>query len=433
MVPSPPPCPEPAPAGGPTPRPSQAGRTVSCDQALRLVLDAVSPLAAENVPLLEAVGRVLHQDIISDVMLPPLASSARDGYAVMAADTRDASPELPTSLRVLGEIRAGGTSAGQRVGPGTAVRVMTGAPLPAGADAVVQFEDAVEEAGLVRVLAAVQRLENYRHPGENIKLGDVALRRGERLGAADLGILASLNRDTVPVYRQPRVAIISTGDELAGMGEATAFGKIRDVNAYALYAEAGKYGALPAYLGIARDTREAIKALFGRAMAADVIISTGGGSMGRYDFVKAVYAELGIQMLFERVNLKPGKPCAFGVKGDKLFFSLPGNPVSALTSFIQFVRPALLRLMGATRIAKPVVSAILREDIAKKRSKNLRLLRGRFTIEDHEFHVSTLGDQKPSVFQAMREANCLIVVPANVASIRAGEKVLIQLIQHDEV
>ncbi|MFH1059553.1 MAG: gephyrin-like molybdotransferase Glp [Pseudomonadota bacterium] len=416
----------------PAPRPGRPG-SVSCDQALRLVLDAVSPLAAQSVPILEAEGRVLAQDVVSDVMLPPFPSSARDGYAVIAADTQGASLALPVSLRVLSEIRAGGSSSGRWVAQGAAVRIMTGAPLPVGADAVVQFEDTAEAGGVVRVFSPVRRYENYRHPGENIGRGDLVLRRGERLNPADVGILASLNHDQVTVHRQPLVAIVSTGDELAGMGEAIAHGQIRDVNAYALYAEAKRYGALPAYLGIAKDDKAEIKALFGRAMASDVVISTGGGSMGRYDFVKEVYAELGIQMLFERVNLKPGKPCAFGVKGNQLFFSLPGNPVSALTTFIQFVRPALLRLMGANRIAKPVVSAVLLEDIAKKRTQNRRLLRGRFTIQDGQFRVSTMGDQKPSIFQTMREANCLIIVPENVERIRAGEQVLIQLIYHDEV
>ena len=193
--------------------------------------------------------------------------------------------------------------------------------------------------------------------------------KGDRLSSADVGILASLNYNTVKVYKQPTVSIISTGDELADIGEEIQIGQIRNVNAYTLYSEVKKYNGLPDYLGIAKDTLKDTKEIFLKALKSDVVISTGGVSMGKYDFVKEIYSDLNIEIQFEWVNVKPGRPCTFGKKDNKLFFGLPGNPVSTLTSFIQFVRPALLRLMGAKRITKPIVNAFLEEDINKQSGK----------------------------------------------------------------
>ena len=407
--------------------------TVSLREAQSIILASVTPLGGERVPLLEAANRVLREDIVSSVMLPPRDCSAMDGYALRAADTREATREHPVRLRVTGEIQAGGSPQGLKVEPGDAVRIMTGAPMPAGADAVVRFEDSEEDDGWVRVFRPLRVYQNYRHAGENIERGELVLRQGERLNSADIGILASLNHDTVQVYRRPRVAIISTGDELVGLGQDMAPGQIRDVNAHALYAEVMKYKGLPTLLGIARDSRAEVRALFSQALDYDLVLSSGGGSMGRYDYVKDVYGDLGIELEFERVNIKPGKPCSFGTREGKLFFSLPGNPLSAMTTFIQFVRPALLRLMGTRNIFKPVVWAVLDEDISKKPSSGLRLLRGCFTLQGHEFHVITTGNQKSGIFKSMRDANCLIVVPKDSGPLRAGDQVMIQLIAHGEI
>ena len=408
-------------------------RSVSIEEAKEIILSSVRPLGMETISILEAGDRFLAEDVISRIMIPPLDCSAMDGYAVVAEDTRGAAQDHPVTLQVIGEARAGGSIGGQRVLRGTAVRIMTGAAMPEGADAVVQVERTQERSGYATVFSQTAQYNNYRRAGENIAKGDKVLDRGERLSPADVGILASLNHASVKVYRQPRVAIISTGDELAGVGEEIQFGGIRDVNAYTLCAEIKKYGGVPEHLGIARDSLKDIKALFLKALEHDVVISTGGVSMGRYDFVKEIYASLGIEMQFEWVNVKPGKPCVFGTKGGRLVFGLPGSPVSTLTSFIQFVRPALLRLMGAKRINKPVVNAVLEESINKKQTSKVRLLRGCFTIKNNEFYVSTTGDQKSSVFRSMSEANCLIMLPENVSRVQAGEKVAIQLINHDEV
>ncbi len=406
--------------------------TVTVEEALRIVLDSTLPLSSESIPIMKASNRVLYNDVVADTNVPPLDDSGMDGYAIIAADTTGASRDRPARLQVLGEIQAGASIEGKEVTKGTAIRIMTGAPIPRGADAVIQVEDTEEEPGYVKVFRETERFENYRFAGESIKVGDIILRKGDRLTSAKVGILASLNHDTVTVYRQPTVSIISTGNELADIGEEIRFGQIRNINAYSLYSEVGKYGGIPHYLGIVKDTMAETREMFLKALESDVVISTGGVSMGKYDFVKDIFADLGIDISFEWVKVKPGRPCTFGKKGDKLVFGLPGNPVSSLTSFIQFVRPALLRLMGATRIHKPVVDAILDEDINKPAGK-VFLLRGRFTIRDNEFRVVTTGNQKSSVLRSMSEANCLIVVPENTTRMKAGERVAIQLIEHDEV
>jgi len=406
--------------------------TVSVEEALRIILDSVKPLGCENVPIMDTFNRVLYDDIISDSMVPPVDDSGMDGYAIIAEDTRGASKNNPVRLRITGEIQAGSSSAGKEVSKGTAIRIMTGAPIPEGADAVIQLEDTEEEAGYVAIFRETPKFDNCRFAGENIKIGDNVLYKGDRLSSANVGILAALNYNAVNVFRQPTVSIVSTGNELADIGEEIRAGQIRNVNAYTLYAEVKKYNALPDYLGIVKDSVRATEEIFTKALKSDVIISTGGVSMGKYDFIKDVYSALDIEIQFEWVKVKPGRPCTFGKKGDKLIFGLPGNPVSSLTSFIQFVRPALLRLMGARRIHKPVVNAFLEEDVKKQPGKTF-LLRGRFTIRDNDFHVSTTGNQKSSVLRSMSDANCLIILPETTTGAKAGERVAIQLIDHDEI
>ncbi len=406
--------------------------TVSVEEAQEIILNAVSPLGFEDVSIMEAFNRVLYEDIVSDTMIPPVDDSAMDGYAVIANDTRGASREEPVRLRIVGEVQAGGSSAGKQVSKGTAIRIMTGAPLPEGADSVIPFEDTEEEAGYAKIFAEMAKYKNCRSAGENIKKGDRVLLKGDRLRSADVGILASLNHNPVKVYKRPTVSIISTGDELADMGEEIQNGQIRNVNAYTLYSEIGKYGITPDYLGIAKDTLEDTKEIFLRALKSDVVISTGGVSMGKYDFVKESYGDLDIEIQFEWIKVKPGRPCTFGKKGNKLIFGLPGNPVSTLTSFIQFVRPALLGLMGARRLRKPVVNAFLEEDIKKPAGK-VHFMRGYFAIRDNDFYVSTTGNQNSCVLRSMSDANCLIIIPEETTRIKAGEKVAIQLIHHDEI
>lgn len=405
---------------------------ISIEEAQKIILESVKSLTDEGISIMESANRVLYEDIVASTMIPPRDNSAMDGYAVIAADTKGATETSPVKLQVIAEIRAGGLLDGKEVLKGTAIRIMTGAPLPKSADSVIPFEDAGEEAGYIRIFNETVKYSNCRFAGEDIKKGDRVLEKGDRLRSADVGILASLNYQTIKVYKQPTVSIISTGDELAEIGEEVQMGQIRNSNAYSLYSEVKKYSGLPDYLGIVKDTLKDTREMFLKAMKSDVIISTGGVSMGKYDFVKEIYSDLNIETKFEWIKVKPGRPCTFGVKENKLFFGLPGNPVSTLTSFLQFVRPALLRLMGAKRIRKPVLNAILEEDLKKQPGKAF-LLRGHFSIRNNEFYVSTTGNQNSSVLRSMSRANCLIVIPENTSEVKAGEKVAIQLIDHDEI
>lgn len=405
--------------------------TVSVTDALKIVLESVAPLGPEDVSILNLPGRVLFDPIIADHMVPPWNNSAMDGYALIAADSKGSSRDNPLRLRIAGEVQAG--SVWQTpVDTGTAIRIMTGAPIPAGADCVIPVEDTEEDTGYVTLFREVSPFENYRFAGESVKKGDLVLDRGERLGSAHMGALASLNCAGARVYARPKVSIIATGNEVVEPGQNIAEGQIRNINAYTLMAEAKKYGALPSYLGIARDTYEDSRKLFEAALDADVVLSTGGVSMGKYDLVRDVYADLGIDIKFGWVKVKPGRPLTFGTKGGKLVFGLPGNPVSTLTSFIQFVRPALLSLMGASRIHKPVVHATLMEDISKQPGK-AHYLRGRFTIKDNGLYVITTGNQNSSIIRSMSDANCLIIMPEEATSVRSGEQVRIQLINHEEI
>jgi molybdopterin molybdotransferase len=406
--------------------------TVSVEEAQTIIFNSVNPLNSETISIIKAFNRILYEDIVADVMIPPVDDSAMDGYAIVADDTYGASRNNPVRLRIVGEIQAGGSIIGKRVSNGTAIRIMTGAPIPEGADSVIQFEDTEEEAGYVKMFSESVKHRNCKCAGENINKGDKVLQKGDRLRSADVGILASLNYNAVKVYKQPTVSIISTGDELAEIGEEIQIGQIRNVNAYTLYSEVRKYNALPHYLGIARDTMKETKEKLLEALEADVVISTGGVSMGKYDFVKEIYSDLNIEILFEWINVKPGRPCTFGKKDNKLIFGLPGYPVPTLTSFIQFVRPALLKLMGARKISKPMVNAFLEENVSNH-SGSVNLLRGYFTNNNGEFFVSTTGSQKPSMLRSMSKANCLIIIPENCGEIKAGEKVTIQLIDHDEI
>jgi molybdopterin molybdotransferase len=405
---------------------------VSIEEAQKIILNSVSPLSCESISILEASNRVLYEDLVSDIMIPPLDDSTMDGYAILADDTHGASKNNPIRLQISGEIQAGGSVIGKQVSEGTAIRIMTGAPIPPGADSVVQIEDTEEEAGYVKIFRETVKYENYRIAGESIKKGDRVLCKGDRLNSADIGILALLNYGTVKVYKQPTVSIISTGDELVDISEKIQTGQTRDVNAYTLYSEVKKYGALPEYLGIAKDTLKDTKEMFLKALKSNVVISTGGVSMGMYDFVKEIYSDLNIDIQFEWVKVKPGRPCTFGKKDHKLLFGLPGNPVSTLTSFIQFVRPALLRLMGARRIQKPIVHAFLEGDIHKQ-AGIVHLVRGCFSVKNNDFYVSTTGNQKSSILRSMSAANCLIIIPETITNVKAGEKVAIQLIDHGEI
>jgi molybdopterin molybdotransferase len=410
----------------------EGNSTVSVYDALRIIISRVRPLEGERVPLLEAAGRHLYNDIVAAENIPFADNSAMDGYALRSADTHGADKKSPVKLQITGEIKTGPVQMEHRLETATALRIMTGAPVPAGADAVVQFEDTAEAGNTVLIYREVKTGENVRRAGEDIAAGSVVLRKGDRINSAEVGLLASLNMRDVHVSRRPEVALLSTGDEVVEVGAPMRPGQLRNSNAYTLYAEIKKYGGVPRIAGIAGDTKEETVDMLGSVSSSDVIVTTGGVSKGRYDFVKDALREAGIEILVENVRMRPGKPFVFGVCGAKLFFGLPGNPVSAMVSFMQFVRPALLYLSGAGRTSKPIVRAILKEDIEKKPGLTY-FLRGFYSTRDGVVFVSTTGPQGSGILRSMSAANCLIVLPEHVEKIRAGEGAEIQLIHHEEI
>ena len=402
------------------------------DEASSIMRTGITPLDTEEASLFNLRGRVIAEDIVSDSNIPMLDNSAMDGYAVQAADTSGAAPGTPAVLTVTGEIQAGSDPEGYHLGSGEAIRIMTGAPIPAGADTVVEFEKTSEENNRVEVFHSFSPGDNVRRAGEDISTGDMVLETGTMLLPAHVGLLASIGRESALVYRRPRVAIITTGNEIAEPGQPLKRGWVRNSNAYTLHGLVEEYGGIPHYLGIAEDTPEKTREILQKALTYDLVITTGGVSMGRYDFVPDVMKDLGIDVRVEKVLMKPGKPCVFGLRGPVPVFGLPGNPVSTMVSFLQFVRPALLSLMGSRKIDKPVLRAISRK-LIKKKPDRTHFIRGYFDIEDGQVYVSTTGPQGSGILRSMGMANCLIIVPMGVSAVEEGAPVDIQLIHHGEV
>lgn len=408
---------------------------LSVDAALEQTLNHFRPLEAETVALLNALGRALAQDVQAVINLPPFANSAMDGYAVRAEDVAAAARETPTRLRLVMDIPAGAV-ADRAVMPGEAARIMTGAPLPDGADAVVPVEqtdsawtpgDSAPLPEAVQIYRSVKPGDYVRPAGEDIQAGQVVLRAGSLLRPQDIGILAALGYAQVNVVRQPRVTVISTGDELVDVGEALSPGKIRDVNRYVLAALVAICGGVALPLPIARDTLEAVRGVFHQALSQqpDVIISSAGVSVGAFDVVRMVLDELG-HVGFWRVNLRPGKPLAFGALQGVPFFGLPGNPVSAMITFDLFVRPALLR-MQRREITLPTVTAITGETF--KSDGRRSYLRVTLERKDGQLVAHTTGTQSSGALMSMVVADGLLIVPEDVTLVQAGTPLPVRLLR----
>lgn len=410
---------------------------ISVDEALEYVLKHFEPLEPEEVEILDALDRVLAEDVYSDVDIPPFDNSAMDGYAVRAADTAGTSPEAAVTLRVIGDLAAGYTT-DLAVEPGTAIRIMTGAPLPAGADAVVRFEETSEglSAGRraddwIAIFSQVVVGENVRPAGEDIRKGELVLAEGTVLRAQEIGVLASLGRARVWVIRRPRVAILATGDELIAIDEPLAPGKIRNSNEYSNAALVRRYGGIPIRLGIARDDVEELTAKIreGLAQQVDLFLTSAGVSVGDYDVVKDVLGAEG-EVHFWQVCMKPGKPLAFGEIQGVPLLGLPGNPVSAMVSFEQFARPAILKMLGKMRLRKPTVEAILEEDVESSGRRGFK--RVVITRRGGEYYASVTGPQGSGVLTSMVKANGLAIIPEGVRYKKAGERVTVQMLDWPE-
>ncbi|HET89425.1 MAG TPA: molybdopterin molybdenumtransferase MoeA [Chloroflexi bacterium] len=388
------------------------------EEARERILATVDVLEAERVPVLEASGRVLAEEIAADRDIPPLTNAAMDGYAVRGADVVPA----PARLRVLGEVAAGRVS-DVRVGPGTAVRIMTGAPIPDGADTVVRFEDTQADGEEVEVLASYSTGKNVRPAGEDVRAGQVVLRAGHVLRPQEIGMLAAVGRTDVTVVRRPRVAILATGDEVVPPDRAPRPGQIRDANSYTVAAQVQSFGGAPLLLGVARDQATSIRAGMRAALdqEADLVITSGGVSVGDFDLVKQVLAAEG-EMHFWALNMKPGRPLAFGVLGGVPLLGLPGNPVAAMVSTLLFVRPALLKMQGFTEWSLPTVRARLAQPIERKDGRR-HYLRVRLRTTETGREAILTGDQGSGILKSLVDADGLAIIPEDVDHLAAGTAV----------
>jgi len=434
---------------------------ISVDEALERILKHFRPLEPERVNILDALDRVLAEDVYSDMDIPPFDNSAMDGYAVRAVDTVGASRDNPISLRVVADLAAGYTT-DVAVAPGTAIRIMTGAPMPAGADAVVRFEETSDDkrfasngkgkkalspleerlsegfkksrGGIGRRIEVFKEVaigENVRLAGEDIKKGELVLPKGTVIRPQEIGVLASLGRSEVQVVRRPRVAILATGDELVDIDEELTPGKIRNSNEYSNAALVLRYGGIPIMLGIARDDVADLTAKIkeGLARGADLFLTSGGVSVGDFDIVKEVLNAEG-EISFWQVRMKPGKPLAFGQIQGVPLIGLPGNPVSAMVSFEQFARPAILKMLGRTNLRKPTIEAILEEDVTSsgRRSFKRVIVRKR----EGQYYATTTGPQGSGVLTSMVKANGLAMIPEGVTRMEAGQCVQVQMLDWPE-
>jgi molybdopterin molybdotransferase len=407
------------------------GEPISVDQHLERILSAVEPLAPYDQPLLEAHGLPVCEDIAAPIDLPAFDNSGMDGYAVCYDDVVTATEDHPVHLPVVGEVAAGQTKI-FAMSPGTAVKIMTGAPVPQGADAVVPVEWTDSGVATVRITRAPALGQHVRTRGEDVKAGDVILEDGRLLGPRQLGLLASVGRAQVRARPRPRAVIMSTGSELREPGQPLGHDSIYDANSYLLSAAVRGAGAIAYRVGIVSDDpQEFTDSLSDQLVRADLVITSGGVSMGDYDVVKEVLAELGT-VDFCEVAMQPGKPQGFGFVGEDRtpIFTLPGNPVSSYVSFEVFVLPAIRRMMGRLPYRRPLVRALCGQGFSSAPGKQ-QFVRSRFEIDAKGAHVAPVGGHGSHLMGDLSEANALIVVPEDVTSVGAGEHVQVLVLDRE--
>ena len=391
---------------------------ITVDQALAITLERVEPLGSEAVPLEEALGRVLAEDIIADIDLPPFDRARMDGFAVRSADLATS----PTTLRIIGEIAAGAAFEGT-LGPGEAIRIFTGAPLPAGADAVQKVEVTEVDGDSVVINEPAKAGQFITPHASEVKKNEIVARSGRRIGAAEMAVLASFGYETVSVGVRPRVAVISTGSELVEVSAQPAGAQIRNSNSFTLASYAEQSGAIVRNLGTVADTEEATRrALLEASADSDLVISSGGVSMGDYDLVKIALKNIGAEIYFDRVTIRPGKPTVFARRGRTCYFGLPGNPVSTSVTFNVFARPAIRKMQGDNSPLPHIIVATLSRAI-RDASNRRSYLPARLYIEGGRALAESLKWGGSSDLVAFMNANSLIVVGEDVHEIEAGEMV----------
>lgn len=401
---------------------------IKVEKAESLVLSNIKKvLPREKVNIENSLGRVLAEDIRSSLDIPPFNNSAMDGYAVRSIDT-------PGNLEVIEEVPAGYV-AKKRLTKGKAIRIMTGAPLPAGADSVVMKEDTAAFGGnpkskiqilnFVKILKAVKHGENIRKKGEDIKKGERVIKKGVILKPSHLGVLASLGISKVKVSKKPKIAILNTGDEIVGINEKLKPGKIRNSNRYSLSGQVLLAGAEPVSLGIARDRKEEIRSKILEGIKNDMLIISGGVSVGEYDLVHKTLASLGMDIKFQKIAIKPGKPVVFGLLNKRPVFGLPGNPVASMVSFELFVKPVIFKMMGCNEDYTRYVDAVSDSDIEKKKGLKF-FVRAVTEYKGGEYRARTTGPQGSGILKSMTIANSLIELPEDLEAVKKGDVVRVK-------
>ncbi len=415
---------------------------LSVEEAYDRIIAFFEPLEATDTPVLQALGQVLAQDVKSPFPLPPLDNSAMDGYAVRHEDILGAQPEDGKELRVIAHLAAGQVP-NQEVGPGTTIRIMTGAPIPAGADTIIPFEETDEmdrkssarDLHQIRIMAELPKWSHSRPAGEDIAKGEVVLTTGATIRPSEAGVLASLGLETARVIRRPEVAIIATGDELLNLGDPREPGKIYDSNSFTTAASVLECGGVPRLLGIARDNLEDMNRKLDEGLDADLLITSAGVSKGDYDIVKDVLMERG-EINFWSVRMRPAKPLAFGrIRGSNgrlvPHLGLPGNPVSAMIAFEEFARPAIMRMLGKTKVNRPSIQAILEGDVRNFDGRRV-FARVIVTRREGAYYANPTGPQGSNILTSMSRANGLAICPEDVEVMKAGETVRVKMLDWNE-
>ncbi len=395
-------------------------------EALRRILSTIPLLGTERVFLLEALNRISGEEVVATRNLPFYAHSKRDGYAVRYEDVKEASPDSPIRLKEIGEVRAGFFSE-KRVQKGEALRIMTGAPIPEGADTIIPLEETQKEDRFVHILRAFSPGQFIRKEGEEVRIGDRVLSAGELVRPYEIGLLASLGRSTLHVYQRPRVALLATGEELIDVDEPFGGAKIISSNLYTLTSQVRECGAYPIRLGIVRDQKEEMKGKILEGLRSDLVITSAGTSAGDYDLTREVIREMGGELIFSQVAMKPGKTVAFWRLNGKPIFNLPGSPMACMISFEELVRPALLKMMGHLQVFRPAVEGKLKEDLPGEGGL-YRFIYGRVSFEQGAFWVTPILPKDPGWSELMRKANGLITIPEDQEAMKAGDRVSVQLL-----
>lgn len=399
---------------------------IPVDQALAAVVAAFQPLPAEIVGLEAALGRVLAEDLTAGLTQPPTDVSAMDGYAVRSEDVRT----VPATLRLIGQSAAGASFSGS-LRPGEAVRIFTGASVPAGADAIVIQENAEQRQGQVQISVAVAGGSYIRRKGQDFSCGDVLLRAGRRLSPRDIGLAAAMNWAWLPVRRRPRVALLATGNELVMPGEALGHDRIVSSAGFAVAAFVRSFGAEPIALGIARDNENSLSAMLERARGADLLITIGGASVGDFDLVRRALGARGFDLKFQKVAMQPGKPLIFGRLEHLPVLGLPGNPVSAAVTSLLFAKPAIERMLGIVHNTRSESTARLARDLPANGERQQYLRATLARTPNGELLATPFDSQDSSLQRLLAAADCLVVRPPNAPSARAGERVAIVAFRDD--